>query len=49
MGCEIVVLGCENILYCSAQMSLTGELYAQRLQKLNYLYLFTNRFMKISP
>ena len=28
---------------------LSGELYAQRLQKLIYLRLFTNSFMKISP
>ena len=27
---------------------LNGELYAQRLQKLIYLYLFTDCFMKIS-
>ena len=27
---------------------LSGELYAQRLQKLIYLYLFTDCFMKIS-
>ena len=28
---------------------LNGELYAQRFQKLNYLILFTDCFMKISP
>ena len=28
---------------------LNGELYTQRLQKLVYLYLFTDGFMKISP
>ena len=27
---------------------LSGELYAQRLQKLIYLHLFTDCFMKIS-
>ena len=28
---------------------LNGELYAQRFQKLIYLHLFTDCFMKISP
>ena len=28
---------------------LNGKLYAQRVQKLIYLYLFTDCFMKISP
>ena len=47
---------CENIIYniiliCSGitrGRMLNGELYAQRLQKLIYLHLPTDCFMKIS-
>ena len=43
---------CENIIQLCSGITrgtvLNGELYAQRLQKLIYLHLFTDCFMKVS-
>ena len=41
-----------NSIICSGitrGRMLNGELYAQRFQKLIYMHLFTDYFMKISP
>ena len=39
---------CILLLYVPFDRKLNSELYAKRLQKLIYLYLFTDCFMKIS-
>ena len=46
---NIQVIYNSNVFWNHTGRVLNGELYVQRLQKLIYLHLFANCFMKISP